>query len=59
MKLELRYKLTRVLIRLLVKNTKQKNQGDQSNPTQPEAKHLKFYWVGENHGFYWIEIFTS
>ena len=46
--LELRYKLTKV-IRLLIKNN---NISKPINPTQPETKHFKFYWVRGNCGFY-------
>ena len=45
--LELRHKLTKRLIRLLIK--KKKNQADQPNLTQLEIEYFKFYCVG---GFY-------
>ena len=57
--LELRHKLTKVLIRLLVKKKKYKNKIKLINPTQPEAEHFKFYWVEGNLEFYWVRIFTS
>ena len=31
----------------------------EANPTQPDAKYFKLYYVEGNHGFYWVRIFTS
>ena len=55
--LKLRYKLIRILIKLLVKKYKTKIKP--INPTQPEVEHFKFYWVEGNPKFYFVGIFTS
>ena len=57
--LDLRQKLKKVLIKLLVK--KYSNKIKPINPTQPNPRPNTLNSIGlmENYGFHWIEIFTS